>query len=125
MRAEGTCSGRKTAIPQSAGRSARRSHPDRGIARTPIMAAPPPTNLERASVLSQLLARTALADQAAFSELYRRTSAQLYAVALRILRDRGLTEEIVQEAYVSVWHNAGTYDAAKSQPLTWLVSIVR
>ena len=27
--------------------------------------------------------------------------------------------------YVSVWHHAGTYDAAKSQPLTWLTSIVR
>ena len=80
---------------------------------------------ERTTALAQLLARTALADQAAFGELYRRTSSQLYAVALRILRDRGTAEEILQEAYVSVWHNAGTYDAAKSQPLTWLVSIVR
>ena len=89
------------------------------------MAAPPPSVAERASALGQLLARTALSDQAAFGDLYRRTSGQLYAVALRILRDRAMAEEILQEAYVSVWHNAGTYDAAKSQPLTWLVSIVR
>jgi RNA polymerase sigma-70 factor (ECF subfamily) len=79
----------------------------------------------QASALGALLARTALADQAAFADLYRRTSAQLFAVALRILRDRAAAEEILQEAYVSVWHRAGTYDAAKSQPLTWLVSIVR
>ncbi|HKU86966.1 MAG TPA: sigma-70 family RNA polymerase sigma factor, partial [Casimicrobiaceae bacterium] len=33
--------------------------------------------------------------------------------------------EIVQEAYVNVWHHAATYDAARSQPLTWLMSIAR
>lgn len=80
---------------------------------------------DRAGLLAALLARTALADQAAFAELYRRTAAQLFAVALRILRDRGTAEEILQEAYVSVWHRAGSYDAAKGQPLTWLVSVVR
>ena len=31
----------------------------------------------------------------------------------------------MQEAYVSVWHHAGSYDTARSQPLTWLTSIVR
>ncbi len=75
--------------------------------------------------LGDLLARTALADQRAFAELYRRTSPHLYAVALRIVRERPLAEEILQEAYVSVWHHAGTYAAAKSQPLTWLTAIVR
>src|SRR5207244_10363212 len=75
--------------------------------------------------LAQLLARVALADQRAFADLYRQTSPHLYAVALRILREPALAEEILQEAYVSVWHHAGTYLAAKSQPLTWLTSIVR
>ena len=75
--------------------------------------------------LAELLSRTALADQRAFGELYRRTSPHLYAVALRIVRDRPLAEEILQEAYVNVWHHAASYAAARSQPLTWLTAIVR
>jgi RNA polymerase sigma-70 factor (ECF subfamily) len=79
----------------------------------------------RNTQLATLLARVALADQRAFAQLYRQTGAHLYAVAVRILRDGALAEEILQEAFVSVWHYAATYDAAKSQPLTWLTSIVR
>ncbi|HEX6794301.1 MAG TPA: sigma-70 family RNA polymerase sigma factor, partial [Casimicrobiaceae bacterium] len=52
-------------------------------------------------------------------------SPHLYAVAIRIVRDGALAEEMLQEAFVSVWHHAGTYDVAKSQPITWLTSIVR
>src|SRR5947207_14689403 len=80
---------------------------------------------DRIGTLVQLLARVALADQRAFAELYRQTSPHLYAVALRILREPAAAEEILQESYVSIWHHAGTYVAAKSQPLTWLTSIVR
>ena len=80
---------------------------------------------ERNARIAALLARVALADQRAFEELYRQTAAHLYAVALRIVRDRALAEEILQEAYVNVWHHAGTYDTAQSQAVTWLTSIVR
>jgi RNA polymerase sigma-70 factor (ECF subfamily) len=80
---------------------------------------------ERSARLAALLARVALADQRAFEALYGQTSAHLYAVALRIVRDPPAAEEILQEAYVSVWHHAGSYDAARSQPVTWLTSIVR
>ena len=80
---------------------------------------------ERGAQLAALLARTALGDQRAFAELYRQTGAHLYAVAVRIVRNGSLAEEILQEAFVSVWHHAGAYEAAKSQPITWLVSIVR
>ena len=89
------------------------------------MALDPTKQLERNARLMELLARTALADQRAFAELYRMTSAHLYAVALRILRDAGAAEEVLQEGFVNVWHHAGSYVAAKSQPLTWLTSIVR
>ncbi|HSV20837.1 MAG TPA: sigma-70 family RNA polymerase sigma factor [Casimicrobiaceae bacterium] len=80
---------------------------------------------ERSARLAALLARVALADQRAFEALYGQTSAHLYAVALRIVREPSAAEEILQEAYVSVWHHAGSYDAARSQPMTWLASIVR
>lgn len=89
------------------------------------MAIDPAKQLERNARLMELLARTALKDQQAFAELYRVTSPHLYAVALRILRDSPAAEEILQESFVNVWHHAGSYVAAKSQPLTWLTSIVR
>jgi RNA polymerase sigma factor (sigma-70 family) len=86
---------------------------------------PQPAGNARSETLAALLARVALGDQRAFAELYGLASAHLYAVAVRIMRDGPIAEEMLQEAFVSVWHHAGTYDAAKSQPLTWLTSIVR
>lgn len=80
---------------------------------------------DRSAKLAALLARTALADQAAYAELYRLTSSHLYAVALRILREPALAEDMLQEAFVSVWHHAGSYTAEKARPQTWLASIVR
>src|SRR4029450_12117024 len=85
----------------------------------------PATQLERNARLMALLARTALKDQQAFAELYRLTSPHLYAVALRILREAAAAEEALQESFVNVWNHAGSYVAARSQPLTWLTSIVR
>ena len=86
---------------------------------------PKPAGSARSELLAALLARVALGDQRAFAELYGLASAHLYAVAVRIMRNGSVAEEMLQETFVSVWHHAGTYDAAKSQPLTWLTSIVR
>jgi RNA polymerase sigma factor (sigma-70 family) len=89
------------------------------------MAADPGKQLERNARLMELLARTALSDKKAFAELYQATSSHLYAVALRILREAPAAEEALQESFVNIWHHARSYVAAKSQPLTWLTSIVR
>jgi RNA polymerase sigma-70 factor, ECF subfamily len=95
------------------------------LAAATIMQSGSATQLERNARLMALLARTALKDQQAFAELYRQTSPHLYAVALRILREAAAAEEVLQESFVNVWHHAGSYVAARSQPLTWLTSIVR
>jgi RNA polymerase sigma-70 factor (ECF subfamily) len=80
---------------------------------------------ERSRELSQLLARAGLGDRAAFATLYEKSSSHLFAVVLRIQRDRALAEDLLQEIYVSVWKAASSFDAAQSQPLTWLTSIAR
>jgi RNA polymerase sigma factor (sigma-70 family) len=80
---------------------------------------------ERSHDLSRLLARSGLGDRAAFATLYERTSSHLFAVVLRINRDRAQAEDIQQEVYVNVWRAASSFDAAQSQPLTWLTSIAR
>src|SRR5437870_8621312 len=80
---------------------------------------------ERSRDLSQLLARSGMGDRAAFAALYEKSSSHLFAVVLRICRDRAQAEDILQEVYVNVWRAASGFDAAQSQPLTWLTSIAR
>jgi RNA polymerase sigma-70 factor (ECF subfamily) len=80
---------------------------------------------ERSHELSTLLATAALGDRAAFATLYQQTSAHLLGVVMRINRDRAQAEDILQEVYVNVWRAAQSFDAAQSQPMTWLTSIAR
>ena len=80
---------------------------------------------EDAARLGELLARTALADRIAFEQLYAATRAKLFAVSLRIVRERPLAEEALQDAFVSIWNRAADYTPAKSAALTWMTAIVR
>jgi len=89
------------------------------------MATVPSDWSERSKELSVLLARSGLGDRQAFARLYERSSAHLFAVVLRINRDRAQAEDVLQEVYVNVWRAAKSFDAAQSQPLTWLTSIAR
>src|ERR1044071_9410237 len=78
-----------------------------------------------AEKLQHLLARCALRDRAAFVELYRATSAHLNGIALRILRNRQWAEEVLQDAFVKIWHHAGDYEASRGTAMTWMINIVR
>lgn len=75
--------------------------------------------------LAALLARSGLGDRAAFADLYRATRSKLFAVSLRIVRERQLAEEVLQDSFVSIWNHAGDYARAKSAPTTWMTAIVR
>jgi RNA polymerase sigma-70 factor (ECF subfamily) len=75
--------------------------------------------------LARWLARVALRDRAAFEQVYRATSAHLLSVAFGILKRRERAEEILQEAFVNVWHNAASFNGAFASPMTWLINIVR
>jgi RNA polymerase sigma-70 factor, ECF subfamily len=76
-------------------------------------------------MLDELLACVARGDEAAFAELYQATSSKLFGVAMRILRNRELAEEVVQEAFFKVWERAGDYKPAVASPMTWMATIVR
>ena len=75
--------------------------------------------------LAALLSRAALRDRAAFAELYQATKSKLFGVSLRIVRERPLAEEVLQDSFVSIWNHASDYARAKSAPLTWMTAIVR
>lgn len=80
---------------------------------------------ERSRDLAAALARSALGDRAAFKRLYELSSGHLFAVILRIQRDRDLADDLLQEVYVSAWKAAGSFDASRAQPMTWLTHIAR
>lgn len=75
--------------------------------------------------LVDLIGRSALGDRRAFKVLYDETAPRIFALILKMLRDRPLAEEVLQETYLRVWHRAGDYHAERGQVLTWLVSIAR
>jgi RNA polymerase sigma-70 factor (ECF subfamily) len=75
--------------------------------------------------LEDLIRAVARGDRAAFASLYDRTSAKLYGICLRLLRDEAEAQDVLQDAYVSVWNKAEHYDSAKASPITWLAVLAR
>jgi len=75
--------------------------------------------------LADLLARAALGDRKAFAEVYDATKSKLFAVSLRIVRERHIAEEVLQDSFVNIWNHAADYAQAKSAPTTWMAAIVR
>lgn len=79
--------------------------------------------------LQELLAQTGRGDYAAFAEVYERTHAHLFGLALRMLKREHAAEDALQEAFVSIWKNAASYrpnvGGQEVQPMTWLIAIVR
>ncbi|MDP9121612.1 MAG: sigma-70 family RNA polymerase sigma factor [Acidobacteriota bacterium] len=61
----------------------------------------------------------------ALTELYRRHSPLLFAMARRILGSPADAEEVLQEVFVHVWNQAARYDSSRSSVSTWLVLITR
>jgi RNA polymerase sigma-70 factor, ECF subfamily len=83
---------------------------------------PPPVATDR---LSELLVRCALQDERALAEIYRISSAKLFAVAVHVTRRRDWAEEVLQDSFINIWRNACRYDKTQSAPMTWMTTIVR
>ena len=71
-----------------------------------------------------LVALVARSDEAALAELYDRHGRVAYGLARRILRDATLAEDAVQEAFVSVWHNAARFVPERGRAATWILTLV-
>lgn len=75
--------------------------------------------------VSDLIGRVAIGDRVAFRRLYERTSAKLFGVCLRILKNRSDAEDVLQEIYVKIWRDAGKYRITGHSPMTWLITVAR
>ena len=75
--------------------------------------------------MAELLALVAVKDQIALQQLYRLTSAHLYGVLLRILKNGPTAEDALQDTFIKIWNKAVGYRESKGLPLTWMTSIAR
>jgi RNA polymerase sigma-70 factor, ECF subfamily len=73
--------------------------------------------------LDGLLRRVAHHDREAFADFYDATRSRVYGMVLRVLRDRGYSEETTQEVYLQVWRTAESYDPASGSALAWLLTL--
>jgi len=81
-------------------------------------------SLERAALV-KALQMVANGDRSALQDVYRRTSAKLFGVCLRIFPEREEAEDTLQDVYLLIWQKAGQYDPMRASPITWLVTIAR
>ena len=86
----------------------------------PVPAGPAATGAD----LAGLMRRSARGDEAAFAQLYDATSARVYGLAVRVVRDPAQAQEVTQEAYLDVWRTAARFDSTKGSAMSWLMTIV-
>lgn len=64
-------------------------------------------------------------DQQAFSYLYDNYAPALNGVIFRLVEDKSLSEDILQEAFVKIWNNFTSYDKSKGRLFTWMMNLTR
>jgi RNA polymerase sigma-70 factor (ECF subfamily) len=72
---------------------------------------------------AELIGRAAVGDARALEVLYDRYSGVVFSFALRIVTERQLAEEILQEAFFRAWQQGGSFSSGRGSFITWLLSI--
>lgn len=75
--------------------------------------------------LAAWIRQMAAQDERAFAELYDATSASVFGLLLRILKDPTKAEEVAQEVYLQLWRKAGDFDPARGTAWSWIVVTAR
>lgn len=75
--------------------------------------------------IETLIAQIALGDRAAFTRLHDATSGKLFAICLRVMKQRAIAEDAMQDVYVKVWKSAARHQVTGHSPITWLIIIAR
>jgi RNA polymerase sigma-70 factor (ECF subfamily) len=72
----------------------------------------------------ELLAAIVHGDERALADLYDRFGRVAYGLALRVVRDPALAQDAVQDAFLSAWRTAASFDARRGNTQTWLLTLV-
>jgi RNA polymerase sigma-70 factor (ECF subfamily) len=74
---------------------------------------------------TELLSRVGQGDENAMESVFRRYSGPVYSVALRVLRDSGQAEDVMQEIFLQLWRNPAAFVQGRGSLGAWLVVITR
>jgi RNA polymerase sigma-70 factor (ECF subfamily) len=74
---------------------------------------------------TELVRRAASGDRDAFAALYDRLAPRVFGLLLRLLRNRGDAEDVLQETFLRVWDRAATFDPQRCPPDGWVLMIAR
>jgi len=91
---------------------------------TQISADPQPPE-DREQVDGRLLARISAGDRQALGELYDRFSRPLYGTALRIVREPAEAQDVVHDAFITLWEKSSGFDPSRGSAFSWMVTLVR
>lgn len=75
--------------------------------------------------LDALLVRIAGGDRIAFSQFYKATSPKVFAMLVRVMKDRDAASDALQQAYLAIWQKASAYDPARGPAMAWIFVIAR
>ncbi len=64
-------------------------------------------------------------DPDAFERFYDRHSGAAFSLAHRIVGDRGAAQDVIQEAFLSIWRSGARYDSSKGSVRSWALGIIR
>lgn len=64
-------------------------------------------------------------NEKAISLLYEHYGDTLYGVALKVVQNEAMAQDVLQESFVKIWKKAHTYDSSKAKLFTWLFRITR
>jgi RNA polymerase sigma-70 factor (ECF subfamily) len=87
------------------------------------MTSPPPPATQRGVSDEDLLARIAGGDSTALEALYERYARVVYGLALRMLGNRELAEDLVQETFWRVWRRSSTFNHERGRVASWVLGI--
>ncbi|HET7901836.1 MAG TPA: ECF RNA polymerase sigma factor SigK [Candidatus Nanopelagicales bacterium] len=85
-------------------------------------ASPPPSGGGDGELVG-LLAASSRGDEKAFARLYDLTSARVYGLVRRVVRDPAQSEEVAQEVYLEVWRQSARFDPARGSAAGWILTV--
>jgi len=102
--------------------------PDLAAIQRPVSRVPSTTVDERRQRAEQdavLVSALASGEVGALEQLYDRYSALVFSVALRVLHDHAIAEDVTQEVFLRIWRQPGSFDPARGKFISWISSVAR
>lgn len=81
--------------------------------------------MDEPAEIPELLKRIGQSESAALEELHRLMAGRLFGLILIVLKDRTEAEDTLQEVFLKIWKNAGSYQNSLGSPLGWLLTVAR